>query len=124
MQGVARTTGKPDELRDDCLLCDRRKFCESDPFVVSQANTVRRGVTDLGSVGSLLLAGFDPQKEPFLLQTLSKYESDELRSIREAKIRIPDAYNLVGVPDPTGSLPAGTICVVINGTALGQSMVR
>ncbi|KAL1507948.1 hypothetical protein AB1Y20_007552 [Prymnesium parvum] len=88
-----------------------------------QGNAFRRGVTDHASPATLLLAGFEPSKEPFLQKSLAKYEIDELKSIREGKINLPYSYNLVGVCDPSGSLPAGTVCVVVEGVAIGQSMV-
>ena len=85
-----------------------------------------RGVSEASTSVSplqMLLAGFDPVKEPFLKQSLGRYEDDGLKSLREAKVRIPQSYNLPGIADPTGSLPPNCVCAVIEGVTIGESLV-
>ncbi|KAL3930667.1 MAG: hypothetical protein SGPRY_001441, partial [Prymnesium sp.] len=88
-----------------------------------QGGLNRRGGNDCCSAGDLLLAGFDQRKEPFLTDQLAKLEMDELRSLRGARVCLKLSHTLVGVADPTGSLPEGSVCAVVQGAAIGQSMV-
>ena len=85
------------------------------------ADTARHGPISLGSPFTLLAAGFDPDREPYLAQELRKCERRELKGLREGKVAMRETYNLMGIADPTGSLPEGHVCIVREGVVLGQS---
>ena len=69
------------------------------------ANTL--GVTP----GQMLLAGFE-QSEPKLAEMLDRLEENFFESQAKFKVRLNDSYLLRGQPDPTGTLPEGSVYVV------------
>eukprot|EP00966_Prymnesium_polylepis_P217351 5030477-Prymnesium_polylepis.1 len=56
-------------------------------------------------------AGFDPLSEPYLQLELAKLNEEAVRSLKAGKLTLPDSYKLPGMPDFTGSLAPGEICV-------------
>ena len=78
------------------------------------------------SQGGLLLrltqAGFDPLSEPYLQLKLAELSDEALHAFRAGKLTLPDSYTLPGMPDFTGSLAPGEICVVVNGHELPRPM--
>ena len=70
----------------------------------------------------LTQAGFDPLLEPYLQLELAKLSDEAVRGLKAGKLTLPDSYTLPGMPDFTGSLAPGEICVVVNGHALPRPM--
>jgi hypothetical protein len=54
----------------------------------------------------------------YLQLELARIRSEALKSLRHGKIVLPDSWSLPGLPDRTGSLKAGEICVVVHGKPL------
>ena len=81
---------------------------------------------ELRRVGASMLrmtqAGFDPLSEPYLQLELAKLNEEAVRSLKAGKLTLPDSYKLPGMPDFTGSLAPGEICVVVHGHALPRPM--
>ena len=76
--------------------------------------SVERGSSDRGyapGVEELIWARFDPTKQP-LKAKLRKHEQDHLAKLREARMRIPGSYTVMGIADPTGTLHAGEVCAL------------
>ena len=67
-------------------------------------------------------AGFDPLSEPYLQLELAKLNEEAVRGLKAGKLTLPDSYALPGMPDFTGSLAPGEICVVVHGHALPRPM--
>ena len=82
-----------------------------------------RAIRDLGILpdsasvcaADLLLAGFDPSKEPYLRSCVSRLVEDSLKKLAEGRVAIPGSVLLKGVPDPTSTLAEGEICVMQHG---------
>ena len=76
------------------------------------------GFNPLGvTPGQMLLAGFEPS-EPKLADMLDRLEEDFFKSQAKFKVRLNDSYLLRGQPDPTGTLPEGSVYVVLEGKDL------
>ena len=62
----------------------------------------------------ILNAGFEPTKEPYLHQKLGRIVASQLRKVSEGSFPIPQSAFAFGVPDPTGTLEPGTVCLVLD----------
>ena len=65
--------------------------------------------------GEMLLAGFHPAQEPHLKKKVCAIVKDQLEQLASGRFAVPSAIALMGVPDFTGTLPAGTVCVIDGG---------
>ena len=74
------------------------------------------------SASSMLLSGFDPVREPRLVELLWRLEEVHLASLGSFKLPLVDAVSVFGQPDPTNSLPEGHVCVVVKGKELAHQM--
>ena len=74
------------------------------------------------SASSMLLSGFDPTREPRLVELLSRLEGLRLGALSGFKLPLRQAVCVFGQPDPTGSLPEGHVCVVVDGMELAHQM--
>ena len=86
---------------------------------VIEANDMRRAGA---SLLRLTQAGFDPLSEPYLQIKLAELCEEAVGSLKVGKLTLPDSYSLPGMPDFTGSLAPGEICVVVNGHELSRPM--
>lgn len=78
----------------------------------------RRG--DALSHHDLVKAGFDPVTEPYMQLELARVANEMLHALRLGKVRLPESHNLRALPDLTGTLRAGEVCVVINGSEMAR----
>ena len=74
------------------------------------------------SASSMLLSGFDPVREPRLVELLRRLEEVRLTSLGSFKLPLLRAVSVFGQPDPTNSLPEGHVCVVVDGMELAYQM--
>jgi len=75
------------------------------------------------SASSMLLSGFDPVREPRLVELLRRLEETRLTKLKGSfKLPLVQAVNVFGQPDPTGSLPEGHVCVIVDGMELAHQM--
>ena len=75
------------------------------------------------SASTMLLSGFDPVREPRLVELLRRLEETRLTKLTGSfKLPLVQAVNLFGQPDPTGSLPEGHVCVIVDGMELAHQM--
>ena len=76
------------------------------------------------SASSMLLSGFDPIREPRLVELLRRLEEVRLTSLGSFKLPLlhHHAVSVFGQPDPTNSLPEGHVCVVVDGMELAYQM--
>lgn len=65
--------------------------------------------------GEMLLAGFDPTVEPHLKKKVASMVTAQLEQLASGRFVIPSSLQLIGVPDFTGTLEAGTVCVIDQG---------
>ena len=76
------------------------------------------------SASSMLLSGFDAMHEPRLVELLQRLEEARLTSLGTFKLPLAEATSVFGQPDPTGSLPEGHVCVVVQGMELAHQLCR
>ena len=89
--------------RSDLLrVCDALAFDTRDDSVSSPAE--------------MIISGFTPD-EPYIRDRLKKAFEKKAKAIREGRFIVPHSHSLVGISDPSGSLPAGTVCVLVNGAS-------
>ena len=69
---------------------------------------------------NMLLAGFSPREEPYLAHKISRLLADKIKRVRLGSFPIPESAHLLGVADPTGSLPEGCVCVVKRGDVMSD----
>eukprot|EP00966_Prymnesium_polylepis_P048109 1114437-Prymnesium_polylepis.1 len=74
----------------------------------------------------MLLSGFDAVHEPRLVELLQRLETMRLTSLGSFKLPLADSssVSVFGQPDPTGSLPEGHVCVVVDGMELAYQLCR
>ena len=65
--------------------------------------------------GEMLIAGHDPLKEPYLRRKVARLVRLQLERIATGRFAVPMSLYLTGVPDFTGTLPVGTVAIVVNG---------
>ena len=65
----------------------------------------------------ILSAGFDPFREPYLQQKIAQIVDSRLSKLWQGTFPIPDSAFAFGIPDPTGTLQVGTICLVQDDTS-------
>ena len=98
---------------------NKRRICQIDSEELSGPQ-LRSLLLDFGlgetSVASyMLLAGFHPRKEPYLRRKIAAVQKAQLEQIASGKFKLPGSLYLTGVPDPTGTVPAGKVVVVEGG---------
>ena len=63
-----------------------------------------------------LLAGFKASEEPYLCRAITKLRINRLKKVRLGSFPIPESCSVLGVADPTRTLPEGVAVVIIGGT--------
>ena len=63
-----------------------------------------------------LMAGFKPSEEPYLCRAITKLRMNRLKKVRLGSFPIPESCSVLGVADPTRTLPEGVAVVIIGGT--------
>lgn len=71
----------------------------------------------------LVKAGFDPVADPYMQLELAHVVRESLHALRLGKVKLPDSYNLRALPDLTGTLRPGEVCVVVNGSEVPRPIV-
>lgn len=54
-----------------------------------------------------------PLEEPYLRFRLSVLRREEQKSLKEGRLPLSDCYFLMGTADPTGTLNANEVCVIL-----------
>ena len=67
------------------------------------------------TAADLLISGFDPVQEPWLEHEISQLLETAVKRIADCRIEVPFSGNFLGVPDPTGTIEDGAICVLEEG---------
>ena len=63
-----------------------------------------------------LMAGFKPSEEPYLCRAITKLRMNRLKKVRLGSFPIPESCSVLGVADPTRTLPEGVAVVIMGGT--------
>ena len=75
------------------------------------------------TAADLLISGFDPVREPWLEHEISQLLETALKRIAEGRIEIPFSGVFLGVPDFTGTLAEGAICVLEGGKSCQEHVL-
>ena len=77
---------------------------------------------DPDSVGfaDMILAGFQPAKEPYLRYKLARMLNAQIARLGAGRIALPGSLYFTGIPDFTGSLAEGTVAAVAGGDWVGE----
>tara|TARA_B100000795_G_C22758926_1_gene422727 strand:- start:44 stop:1453 length:1410 start_codon:yes stop_codon:yes gene_type:complete len=62
------------------------------------------------------MAGFKPSEEPYLCRAITKLRMNRLKKVRLGSFPIPESCSVLGVADPTRTLPEGVAVVIMGGT--------
>jgi hypothetical protein len=63
-----------------------------------------------------LMAGFKASEEPYLRRAIMKLRINRLKKVRLGSFPIPESCSVLGVADPTRTLPEGAAVVIMGGT--------
>ena len=91
-----------------------RKLAEHDMNDLEKAE--REGELEpVAPTHELLTAGFQPLQEPYLHQKIGQIVASQIKKLRDGQFPIPESAFAYGVPDPSGTLQPGTVCLVQDG---------
>jgi hypothetical protein len=91
-----------------------RKLAEHDMSDLEKSETAGE-LEPVAPTCELLTAGFQPLQEPYLHQKIGQIVASQIKKLREGQFPIPDSTFAFGVPDPSGALEPGTVCLVQDG---------
>eukprot|EP00873_Tetraselmis_striata_P041554 jgi/Tetstr1/461818/TSEL_006899.t1 len=83
----------------------------SDPEAAHQAAAKNVPVRQESLLVNLLQAGV-PLEEPYVAAKLQQLQQKALLPMRNGSLPLPVSYRVVGVPDPTGTIPEGQVALV------------
>ncbi|XP_021723566.1 probable RNA-dependent RNA polymerase 5 [Chenopodium quinoa] len=69
--------------------------------------------TDEFIVARMIASGI-PLDEPFLRHRLSDIAKEEMKSLKGGKLPVSDSFYLMGTADPTETLNAGEVCIILD----------
>lgn len=73
---------------------------------------INHGDMDDLNAARMILSGI-PLEESYLQYHLSILMKEEKKSLKGAKIPVPDSYYLMGTADPTGRLKKDEVCIIL-----------